>query len=172
MNDFKMDLMEFMKTNKKTLEQAPMGMYAIVATSPDLQEIQPGVIFALKQVNPHVAVEKHNALYPYYMVYIHSDGTVQYNYLHTKKILDYYKKLCVGEREVLAGLVEIFNQETDEGRDMKVYSNLLESAIQNLAGKVEEAGVASLFNKGGTTLSNQAMSGLEDFELISFLVIK
>ena len=109
MNDFKMDLMEFMKNNRKTLEQAPMGMYAIAATSPGLPDIKPGVIFALKQVNPHVAAEKQNALYPYYMVYIHADGTVQYNYLHTKKILDYYKKLCVGEREILAELVDIFN---------------------------------------------------------------
>ena len=172
MNDFKMDLMEFMKTNKKALEQAPLGMYAIAATSPDLPEIQPGVIFALKQVNPHVAVEKHNALYPYYLVYIHADGTVRYNYLHTKKILDYYKKLCVGERQVLAEFASIFNQETNDGGYMKAYSNLLEAAIQNLAGKVEEAGVSSLFSKGGTTLSKQVMSSLEDFELISFLVIK
>ena len=172
MNDFKMDLMEFMKVNKKALEEAPLGMYAIASTSPELPEIKPGVIFALKQVNPHVAVEKHNALYPYYLVYIHADGSVRYNYLHTKKILDYYKKLCVGEREVLAELVAVFNQETDEGRKMRPYSDLLEAAIQNLAGKVEEAGVASLFSKGGTALSKQAVSGLEDFELISFLVIK
>jgi len=158
----------------KTLEHAPLGMYAIAATSPDLPEIKPGVIFALKQVNPHVAVEKHNALYPYYMIYIQEDGTVRYNYLHTKKILDYYKKLCVGEGRVLAELAAIFNQETDDGRKMKPYSNLLETAIQNLAGKVEEAGVASLFSKGGTTLSKQDVGGLEDFdfELISFLVIK
>ena len=130
------------------------------------------MIFALKQVNPHVAVEKHNALYPYYLVYIHADGTVRYNYLHTKKILDYYKKLCVGERQVLAEFASIFNQETNDGGYMKAYSNLLEAAIQNLAGKVEEAGVSSLFSKGGTTLSKQVMSSLEDFELISFLVIK
>jgi ERCC4-related helicase len=172
MNDFKMDLMEFMKTNKKTLEQAPMGMYAIAVTSPNFPEIQPGVVFALKQINPHVAVEKHNALYPYYLIYIHDDGTVRYNYLHTKKILDYYKKLCMGENQVLAELATIFNQETNDGRKMKPYSDLLEAAIQNLVGKVEEAGVSSLFSKGGTTLSKQTVSGLEDFELISFLVIK
>jgi len=172
MNDFKMDLMEFMKTNKNALEQAPLGMYAIAATSPDMLEIKPGVIFALKQVNPHVAVEKHNALYPYYMVYIQADGNVQYNYLHTKKILDYYKKLCAGEDQVLTDLAAVFNHETNDGRKMKPYSDLLEAAIQNIAGKVEEAGVASLFSKGGTSLRKQAMNGLEDFELISFLVIK
>jgi len=123
-------------------------------------------------VNPHLEVKQQNALYPYYIVYIHSDGTVQYNYLHSKKILDYYKKLCIGEERVLAELVEIFIQETDDGCNMKVYSDLLESAIQNLVGKVEEAGVASLFSKGGTSLSSQELSGLDDFELISFLVIK
>lgn len=172
MNDFRMDLMEFMKENRTALEDAPLGMYAIAEASPDLPEINPGVIFALKQINPHVAVEKHNALYPYYLVYIHDDGTVRYSYLHTKKILDFYKKLCVGKREVLTDLATEFNQETNEGRNMTPYSDLLEAAIQNLAGKVEEAGVASLFSKGGTALSKRAVSGLEDFELISFLVIK
>ena len=68
--------------------------------------------------------------------------------------------------------VRVFNEETKDGRKMKPYSDLLEAAIQNLVGKVEEAGVASLFSKGGTALSKQAVSGLEDFELISFLVIK
>ncbi|WP_425447857.1 helicase-related protein [Dethiothermospora halolimnae] len=174
MNDFKMDLMEYMKENKNKLEKAPMGMYAISTVEDESlkKNIKPGVIFTLKQVTELAKPQEHNPLYPYYMVYIYDDGTVRFNYLHTKKILDFYKKLCSGKEEVLYDLAEHFNSETKEGRHMGKYSELLEDAINNIIGKTEEKGVASLFSKGGTTLQKSLFSGIEDFELISFLIIK
>jgi hypothetical protein len=97
---------------------------------------------------------------------------VQYNFLHSKKVLDYFKKLCSSNNEVLYDLVKLFNQETDDGRDMSAYSDLLSKAIDNILGKKEEVGVASLFSKGGTTLRLNTSSGMEDFELVSFLIIR
>lgn len=174
MNDFKMDLMDFMKNNKVKLEKAPLGMYAISTIEDDVlkEHIKPGVIFTLKQINEFSNPGEHNPLNPYYMVYVYEDGTVKYNYLHTKKILDFYKKLCAGKSEVLYEVASIFNNETREGKDMSTYSKLLEEAISSIIGKTEEKGVASLFSKGGTTLQKNLFSGLEDFELISFLIIK
>jgi len=174
MNDFKMDLMEFMKVGKVKLEKAPLGMYAISTVEEDSlrEHIKPGVIFTLKQINEFSNPGEHNPLNPYYMVYVYEDGTVKYNYLHTKKILDFYKKLCAGKSGVLHEVVSIFNTETKEGKDMSSYSNLLEEAIFSIIGKTEEKGVASLFSKGGTTLQKNLFSGLEDFELISFLIVK
>ena len=174
MNDFKMDLMEYMKTHKEELEKAPLGMYAVTRTGDEelKNQIKPGVIFALKQVNNSAKPEESNSLYPYYMVYIYDDGTVKYNYIHTKKILDFYRKLCSGKNEVLSDIVEEFNLETNDGKDMKKYSKLLEDSIDNIIGKKEEKGVASLFTKGGTTLQKSLFKGIEDFELISFIVIK
>ena len=172
-NDFKMDLMEYMKTNKKSLADTPFGMYAITAPEDESlnTEISKGVIFTLKQINKDVMPEEANALYPYYMVYIRDDGTVRYSYLHTKKILDFYKKLCSGKREVYHNLAEIFNKNTKDGYQMDKYTDLLETSISNIVGKTEELGVASLFSKGGTNLTKNMFSGLEDFELVSFLVI-
>lgn len=174
MNDFKMDLMEYMKNNREKLDKAPMGMYAISTINDNSlkEHIKPGVIFTLKQVNKFVKPEEHNSLYPYYMVYVYEDGSVKFSYLHTKKILDFYKKLCSGKNEVLYDLVEIFNEETNEGKDMSKHSKLLEEAVNNIIGKKEEKGVASLFSKGGTTLQKNLFNGIEDFELISFLIIK
>ena len=174
MNDFKMDLMEYMKNNTVDLEKAPMGMYA-VSTIEDKElkeQIKPGVIFTLKQVNHKAKPEESNSLYPYYMVYVYDDGTVRYNYIHTKKILDFYRKLCSGKKEVLTDIVELFNYETNDGKNMEKYSSLLEDAIDNIIGKKEEKGVASLFTKGGTTIQKSLFKGIEDFELVSFLVIK
>ncbi|AKN32607.1 helicase [Clostridium carboxidivorans P7] len=174
MNDFKMDLMEYMKTHKEELEKAPLGMYAVTKMEEDelKNQIKPGVIFTLKQVNINAKPEESNSLYPYYMVYIYEDGTVKYNYIHAKKILDFYKKLCSGNGEILKDIVEEFNLETNNGSEMKKYSKLLEDAIDNIIGKKEEKGVASLFNKGGTTVQKSLFKGIDNFELISFIVIK
>ena len=174
MNDFKMDLSSYMKNNRQKLESAPMGMYAVVNVEDESlkEQIKPGVIFTLKQVNTVAKTEENNALYPYYMVYVYDNGEVKYNFLRTKSILDFYKKLCSGKNEVLVDLVNNFNKETSDGKKMNKYSDLLESAIDNLIGKKEEKGMASLFRKGGTTIQRNLFKGIEDFELVSFLIIK
>ena len=92
--------------------------------------------------------------------------------MQAKRILDYYKKLCCGKNEVLKELVAEFNKETDEGHNMKKYSDLLETAIQELIGRKQEVGVASLFSRGGTTMQTSFFDGVEDFELITFLVLR
>ena len=92
--------------------------------------------------------------------------------MHGKKVLDIMKKLCSGQNEVVRELMDRFNEETDSCRDMTKYSDLLEQAIQNIIGKKQEIGVASLFSKGGTTMQKEFYDGIEDFELISFLVLK
>lgn len=132
-NDFKIELMEYMKTNRKLLDDAPNGMYAVAKIDESISDIvKPGVIFTLRQVKGKEQSKEQNPLFPYYMVYITDDGQVQLSFLHAKKILDYYKKLCSGKDEVLKELVEEFNKETNDGRNMKHYSDLLEASIENL----------------------------------------
>jgi SNF2 family DNA or RNA helicase len=172
-NDFKVELMEYMKTNRKLLDDAPKGMYAIAKIDESVKDmIKPGVIFTLRQVKGKEQSKEQNPLFPYYMVYITDDGEVQLSFLHAKKILDYYKKLCSGKNEVLKELVQEFNKETNDGSKMEHYSDLLEASIENLIGKKQDIGVASLFSKGGTTMPKSILEGVEDFELITFLVIK
>ena len=172
-NDFKIELMEYMKTNRKALDEAPNGMYAVAKIDESVSDIvKPGVIFTLRQVKGKEQSKEQNPLFPYYMVYITYGGEVQLSFLHAKKILDYYKKLCSGKNEVLKELVEEFNKETNDGRKMERYSDLLEASIENLIGKKQDIGVASLFSKGGTTMQRSLFDGIEDFELITFLVLK
>lgn len=173
MNDFKMDLMEYMKEHQKALKNAPLGMYAIVNIPEEMKStIEPGVIFTVRQVSHVSDTIEQNPLYPHYMIYLNQEGRVKYNYVNTKRILDYYKKLCSGQNEVLSELVSVFNNETNNGQEMSTYSSLLGEAIENIVGKKEEVGVASLFSKGGTTLQKNLFSNMESFELISFLIIK
>jgi ERCC4-related helicase len=172
-NDFKIDLMNYMKLNRNQLEEAPKGIYSIIKIDKELcDNIKPGVIFTLKQIKGTKQSKNQNALSPHFMVYILEDGSVELNYLHVKMILDYYKKLCSGNNKVFMELVNEFNAETDDGNDMKKFSKLLESSIGAILGKEEEEGVSSLFVKGGTSHTKNHFSGLEEFELVTFLILK
>ena len=167
-NDFKIELMEYMKEHRKELDNAPFGIYSIVPA----EEFEPGVIFLLRQVKGVKESKDKNALTPYYLVYINEDEEVKLNYIQSKKILDYYQKLCSGKKEVFRNLVESFDRETDNGRQMDKYSQLLKESIENIIGKKQETGVRSLFIKGGTSPVKNNIEGLEEFELISFLILK
>ncbi len=172
-NDFKTDLMEYMKQNRKQLDNAPLGMYAIAGIPESLKDtIDPGVIFTLRQVKGQEQTKEQNALFPYYLVYITEDNEVKLAFLHAKKILDCYKKLCLGQSEVLKDLVKVFNTETNNGENMRKYSKLLESSIENLIGKKQEIGVANLFSKGSGIIDNEYFDGIEDFELVNILIIR
>ncbi|MGN1321131.1 MAG: helicase, partial [Methanosphaera sp.] len=172
-NDFKMSLMNYMEENREKLEKSPNGIYALVPIPEELKdEIEPGVIFLLKQLRGKEETKDRNALTPYYLVYINEDKQVKLNYIQSKKILDYYQKICTGQKKIYKELVQDFEEETNNGKDMREYSTLLSTAIDNILGKKDEIGVKSLFSKGGTaTIINEA-AGLDEFELITFLIIK
>ena len=172
-NDVKIELMDYMKENKDELEKAPKGIYSITDIPPELKdEVEPGVIFLLRQVTGTTESQERNPLSPYYLVYIGEDQQVKLSYIKSKKLLDYYKKLCLSKDEVLHELVKDFNMETNDGKDMEKYSNLLVETIENILGKKQEAGVKSLFSKGGTATVKNDINALEEFELVTFLIIK
>ncbi len=172
-NDFKVELMEYMKEHGKELKNSPTGIYSIVNIDEELKnQLKPGVIFLLKQVHNQEEINNQNSIQPYYLIYITADETIGLNYTQSKKILDYYKKLCSGKTEVQKEFIKQFNKETQNGINMSKYSNLLSLSIENIQGKKQETGVQSLFTKGGTVTVRQDKNGLEDFELITFLILK
>ncbi len=172
-NDFKIDLMEYMKEHEDELKNSPSGLYAIARISNNLKDsISPGVIFVLRQIKGIRQDKEQNALFPYYLVYVSDDGEVKLNFVQSKQILDYLKKFCCGQKEVAKDLAETFNNETKNGHKMEHYSALLQNAIEDLIGKKEEVGVMSLFSCGGTSMPKDNENGMEDFELVAFLILK
>ena len=172
-NDFKIDLMEYMKEHEEELSHAPSGLYAIARISDNLRDtVKPGVIFVLRQIKGARQTKEQNPLFPYYLAYITEDGKVEANFLQAKQVLDYLKKFCSGQKMVAKDLADVFNAETKHGRRMEKYSTLLSKSIEDLIGKKQEVGVASLFNKGGTAMPQSFDDGMADFELVDFLVLK
>ncbi|MCD7757054.1 MAG: SNF2-related protein [Clostridiales bacterium] len=168
LNEFRLDLMEYMKTHED-IERKPKGLHAVVKATDDLPE---GVIFVLRNINNGVNIDNRNRIHPFYMVYISSDGQVICNYLNPKKLLDDIRLLCRGKTEPDRELCRRFNEETDDGRDMGEMSRLLSDAINSIIDAKEESDIDSLFSSGGTSALMSQVSGLEDFELICFLVVK
>ena len=172
-NDFKIDLMEYMKEHEEELANAPSGLYAIARISDNLRDtVKPGVIFVLRQIKGARQTKEQNPLFPYYLAYITEDGEVEANFLQAKQVLDYLKKFCSGQKTVAKDLADVFNAETKHGRRMEKYSALLQKTIEDLIGKKQEVGVASLFSKGGTAMPQSFDDGMADFELVDFVVLK
>lgn len=168
LNEFRLDLLEYVKTHPD-LEKKPKGLHAVVPATEDLPE---GVIFVLRNINNSVNIDNQNRIHPFYMVYIGIDGEVVCDYLNPKKMLDDIRLLCRGKNEPIKDLCQQFNEETDDGRDMVEMSELLSEAIESIINSKEESDIDSLFSAGGTSALMSSVSGLDDFELICFLVIK
>lgn len=168
LNEFRLDLLEYVKTHG-SLDKKPKGMHAVV---PKTKELPEGVIFILKNINNNVNKDNQNRIHPFYMVYIGTDGSIICDYLNPKKMLDDIRLLCRGKNTPIKELCKKFNEETDDGRNMSEMSELLSEAINSIIDCKEESDIDSLFSVGGTSALMSEISGLDDFELICFLVVK
>lgn len=168
LNEFRLDLLEYVKTHPD-LEQKPKGLHAVVSATEELPE---GAIFVLKNINNSVNIDNQNRIHPFYMVYIGMDGEIVCDYLNPKKLLDDIRLLCRGKKQPIMKLCQKFNEETDDGRNMSEMSELLSEAIDSIIDCKEESDIDSLFTAGGTSALLSTVTGLDDFELICFLVVK
>lgn len=168
LNEFRLDLLEYLKTHPD-MERKPRGLHAVV---PATEELPEGVIFVLRNVNNSVNIDNQNRIHPFYMVYIGREGDVICDYLNPKQLLDDVRLLCRGKSEPIKEVYAKFNEETDDGRNMAEMSELLSMAIDSIIDTKEESDIDSLFSTGGTSALMSDISGLSDFELICFLVVK
>ena len=168
LNEFRLDLLAYMKDNPD-IEHTPFGMSAVVPAS---EVAQPGVIFILKNRNNAVNINHLNLLHPFYMVYLSDAGETIINHLAPKRLLDIMRATCKGKHEPILELCHQFNRETADGRKMSHYSELLQKAVGTIVEQKETSDLESLFSFGETTALQGDISGLDDFELICFLVIR
>ena len=168
LNEFRMELMEYAKTHPE-LETCPGGISAVAAATPDAPA---GVVFILKNVHNEVNIDNRNRLHPYYLVYLTEDGVTVHDHLSPKDTLDAMRQLCRGKDKPIEELYRAFNQETEDGRNMAVYSSLLEDAVLSILDAKEDSDLDSLFRAGGTSALLSQVSGLDDFQLVCFLVVR
>lgn len=168
LNEFRMDLLAYMHEHPD-IEHTPFGMSTVV---PAIEQAKPGVIFILKNRNNAVNIGRQNLLHPFYMVYLSDEGEPIINHLSPKRLLDIMRLSCKGCIEPIKELCRAFNKETADGRKMQHYSELLQKAVGTIVEQKEMGDLESLFSFGETTALVDDIKGLDDFELICFLVIK
>lgn len=168
LNEFRLDLLDYMKTHG-SLESKPKGLHAVV---PATEECPEGVIFVLKNINHGVNINNQNRIHPFYMVYVGTDGEIICDYLNPKKLLDAVRLLCRGRDKPVPVLCNAFNAETDDGRNMAEMSELLSAAIDSIIETKDESDVDSFLKGNQMSFLSGAINGLNDFELICFLVVK
>lgn len=169
LNDYRMDLLEYIKVNGN-LDYVLNGLHSVVP-SDEANGIEKGTIFVLKNINSSVKIESSNQLHPFYMVYIKEDGQVLSNHLSVKNTLDLLRYISKDNKEPIKEAYNKFNDETNDGSNMTKYSELLNKSIESIINVKEETDIESLFRRGGTTMLQNDIKGLEDFELIAFVVI-
>ncbi len=168
LNEFRLDLLDYIKKHGDS-RNFPCGLHAVAPASKDAPE---GVIYILRNVNPNVNIDKQNRLHPFYMVYVKADGEVFLTHLQPKKLLDILRYACKGKTEPVQKLCKVFNKETADGKKMGKYSKLLGDAIKSIIAEKERKDFDTLFSVGGTSVLENKVKGLDDFELICFLVLK
>ena len=182
LDDFRRDLLNYIETNRRLLEEAPQGLYAVVPPDPSHQVIAPGVIFCLRHLVTsdagHVrdarSTETVNPLQPHFLVYLRDDGNVRFTFAQPKQILEIYRLLCSGREAPYKDLCHLFDQDTDNGGTMDKYSDLLTRALDSIVHTFRRRAAASLQSgrSGVIVPQNQQASEDSEFELVTWLVIK
>jgi superfamily II DNA or RNA helicase len=189
LDDFRQDLTNFLNNHRELLEAAPLGLYAVVPSpngefanyykadefsQTEKEIIKPGIVFCLGQITDAAENETVNPLQPYFLVYIQEDGTVRFNYTHSKQVLEIFRLLCEGKTEPFEDLCRIFNKETANGKEMSEYSELLKKAVNEITSvyKKRTASKLTLDRHAVIAPKEKQVSKISDFELITWLVIK
>ena len=168
LNEFRLDLLEYVK-NHPDIDKAPFGLHAVTTATDDMPA---GVIYVLKNRTNSVNIDNQNRLHPFYMVYIRNDGEVVCDHLSPKEMLDKVRFLCKGKSEPIPELYKQFNKETRDGRNMTEFSKLLGDAIASIIEVKEESDIDSFLSGGQVSFLSNEIKGLDDFELICFIVVK
>ncbi len=174
LDDFRIELANYIEANKKQLENAPLGLYAVVPAPSDSLIIKSGIIFCLKQTGDTSGNEEVNPLQPCFLVYIRDDGNVRFNFTHAKQILEIFRSAAGGSDKAFEELCNIFNDDTNNGSDMKKYNELLENAVKEITKTFKKRNINVLLTgRGGKLIpETKQAKGVGDFELITWLVIK
>ena len=171
LTDFRIDLADYLRDRPGVVDDLPLGVYAVTTTSE--AEIPPGIIFCLRAEGDAATrrFEQGYPLAPHYLVHVGDNGAVLLPFTQAKQILDRMKRLCSGRNLPDAGASARFDKATRRNQDMSDAQGLLASAVASIAGKSEERAVASLFSSGGTYAMASEFAGINDFEVVAFLVV-
>ncbi len=173
LDDFRRDLLRYLESNRQKLQDAPLGLYAVVPPDARYPQISPGVVFCLRQKGDTQGTERVNSLQPYFLVYIRADGQVRYGFAQPKQILDMMQALCADRTTPYEELCRLFDVQTQDGQEMSCYRDLLDRAVADITRQFQKRNASVLTSgRGGKLLdAKKQVKSATDFDLITWLVI-
>lgn len=186
LDDFLAELLAYLESNRKQLEAAPFGIFALADCARASRkaglfasgELGPGAIFCLRLQRPDGAKPRArrspNPTHPYFLAYVRRGGEVRYHYAHAKQILSLFGDLCRGENQPHAALCRAFDKDTEFGAKMERYTPLLQSALGDLIANYKRAANRRLTIDSGAVLGNpgERPERAGQFQLVTWLVIE
>ncbi len=171
LTDFRIDLARYLKAHPGKLEVMPLGACAVTTTHD--ADVPPGILFCLRAEGAAAAkaADPGYPLAPVYLVHVGEHGTVLLPYTQAKHALDRLKRLAMGRDLPDASAVARYAKSTRQGDDMRHAQDLLAAAVASVAGKSEERAVASLFSPGGTHALKGEFAGMNDFEVLAYMMV-
>ena len=184
LDEFRLDLLRYLEANRAELEAAGEGLYAVVPAKSDLlTSIRPGALFCLR----HVAAPSGgggaagsrtasaiNPLSPYFLIYVHDDGTVRYTFTQPKNAMLLLRDLAAGETAAFQTLCDRFDAATRDGADMSHYNGLLKKAVASIAHTFRRRTAASLVSNRAAIIPTANQTPADDgaaFDLVTWLAI-
>lgn len=172
LNDFRLDLLRYLETNRELLESAEPGLYAVVPPDPRIPASQPGILFCFRQ-RGEARPKEVNPLAPHYLVYVVDDGSVRLTFMQPKQCLELFRALAAGHSNAFAALCDAFDARTQDGTDMTHESRLLGRAVESIRRTFNHrAGTGLLSGRDGKLPTvGETPTSDEDFELVTWLVV-
>ena len=171
LDDFRLELIKYIESKRKQLEDAPLGLFTVVPSHPDYSIIAPGVVFCLRQKEDSTENEQINPTHPYFLVYIRDDGEVRFTFAQPKQVLEMYRLLCAGVATAYDELCDMFDKQIDHGADMTEYNDLLDRAVKSLSKSYNKRAIGNLLSGGALPNQDEHINNMTDFELITWMVI-
>jgi hypothetical protein len=184
LDEFRLDLLRYLEANRAELEEAGEGLYAVAPLSSEVPAAREGALFCLR----HRAIAQTtagasakaaettqlNPLAPYYLVFVHDDGTVRFSFAQPKESMLLLRDLAAGEPVAFEKLCDLFDQRTRDGAEMSHYDGLSRKALASIERTFQRRAATSLLSNRSAVLpkaSEAPTSKGEDFDLVTWLVI-
>jgi superfamily II DNA or RNA helicase len=179
LDEFRIELLQFLESRRAELEEAPLGLYAIVPALPKLSPpVQPGILFCLRRASQAdqrtPTGEKLNPLAPHFLLYVHDDGVVRYSFAQPKETLNLLRALAAGHSSAFTDLCDRFHSETQGGTDMSRCEKLVASALRTIESTFRKRAAASLLSSRDGLLpsAEESVAAADtDWELVTWLVV-
>ncbi len=179
LDEFRIELLQFLESRREELESAPPGLYAVVPTNQEkFPRLGPGALFCFKRTgdgeSKSQASENLNPLAPHFLIYVLDDYTVRFSFAQPKETLLLLRGLAAGHRTAFEKLCDLFDARTSNGTDMKHYDDLARSALRSIEATFQKRAAAALLSSRSGLLPTTAetpKAESKDWELVTWLVI-